>query len=175
MDAHAVASYVLTNDFGKVLKSKHRRWARAFLRSVKRTIRRLRRSHFFGFEATTHFPYPKTRHCRRATMAERAVEHKQEKGAQGPKRIGTFKYGLEVPRNWKDLLRIDTEAGNRKWQEAVENEVAALIMHGCFDFKPPDYKPSGEYQYCRLHFVYEVKTDLRQKVRLVFDGSRVDP
>jgi len=53
--------------------------------------------------------------------------------------------------------------------------VAALVTHGCFDFEFPDFKPSGEYQYCRLHFVYEVKTDLRQKARLVCDDSRVDP
>jgi len=132
-------------------------------------------SHFFGFDATTHFPTPKKRRSRRATKADRENEQKEEKKQQGPKRTGTFKYGLEVPKNWKDLLRIDEAAGNRKWQEAVEKEVAALVMHGCFDFKSPDFKPSGEYQYCRLHFVYEVKNDLRQKARLVCDGSRVDP
>ena len=172
VDPHAVANYVLTNDLGMFSNTKQRRWARAFLRSVKRTIRRLRRSHFFGFDATTHFPTPKKRRSRRAN---RENEQKEEKKQQGPKRTGTFKYGLEVPKNWKDLLRIDEAAGNRKWQEAVEKEVAALVMHGCFDFKSPDFKPSGEYQYCRLHFVYEVKNDLRQKARLVCDGSRVDP
>ena len=31
-----------------------------------------------------------------------------------------------------------------------------------------------EYQYCHLHFVYEVKTDLRQKARLVAKSSMSD-
>ena len=53
--------------------------------------------------------------------------------------------------------------------------MAALLFHECFDFKSPDYKPSGEYQFCRLHFVYDVKPDLRFKAWLVCDGSRVDP
>ena len=72
-------------------------------------------------------------------------------------------------------MRIDEAAGNRNWQLAVEKEVAALIMHGCFDFKSPDFKPPSDFQYCRLHFVYEIKSDLRQKGQLVFDGSRIDP
>ena len=48
-------------------------------------------------------------------------------------------------------MRLDEAAGNRKWQDGVEKEVAALVMHGCFDFKSPDFKPSSEYQYYRLH------------------------
>ena len=53
--------------------------------------------------------------------------------------------------------------------------MAALLFHKCFEFKSGHYKPSGEYQFCRLHFVYDVKPDLRFKARLVCDGSRVDP
>ena len=37
-----------------------------------------------------------------------------------------------------------------------------------------DFKHPTDYQYCQLHFVYEIKTDLRQKLRLVCDGSRID-
>ena len=32
-----------------------------------------------------------------------------------------------------------------------------------------------KFQYPRLHFVYEVKTDLHQKARLVCDSLQVDP
>jgi len=99
----------------------------------------------------------------------------QEKVAE-PKGKCTFKYGLEVPRNWKaDIMRLDEAAGNRKWQDVVEKRVAALVMHGCFDFKSLDYKPSSEYQYCHLHFVYEIKADIRHKARLVCNGAQVDP
>ena len=48
-------------------------------------------------------------------------------------------------------------------------------MHSCFDFKSADYKPSAEYQYCRLHLVYDIKSDLTYKARLVCNGSQVDP
>jgi len=129
VDAHTVANcYVLTNDLGKILNSKDRRWARAFLRSVRRAIRHLRRSHFFGFDATTHFPTPKKRRSRQATKADRENEQKEEKQKQGTNRTGTFKYGLEVPKNWKDLLRIDEAAGNRKWQKAVGQSFACTIL-----------------------------------------------
>ena len=60
-------------------------------------------------------------------------------------------------------------------QDSVEKEFSARIHHECFDFKYPDYKPSGDYQYCRLHFVYDIKPDLKYKSRLVCDGSKVEP
>ena len=72
-------------------------------------------------------------------------------------------------------MRMDAVAQNRKWQEAVEKEVSALILHECFNFKSPGYNPPGNYQYCRLHFMYDVKPDLRYKARLVCDGIMVDP
>ena len=92
-----------------------------------------------------------------------------------PKGRRSFKFGLEVPRSWKDIVRLDTAENNRSWQDAIEKEIAALIYHQCFEFKSPEFKPSDEYQYCRLHFVYGIKPDLRYKARLVCDGSRVDP
>ena len=48
-------------------------------------------------------------------------------------------------------------------------------MHNCFDFKTTDYKPTTDYQYCRLQMIYDIKPDLTFKARLVCDGSQVDP
>ena len=70
---------------------------------------------------------------------------------------------------------MNDAAGNTRWQDAVEKEVAALIMHKCFDFKTPDYKPPTDYKFCRLHLVYDIKNDLTYKARLVCNGSQVDP
>ena len=174
-DAYAVATYVLTHDLGPISNSKHRRWARSFLRSLRHTIRRMRRSNYMdGFRAETYHPTPKKARSRRSVKARRAAERSEEKKNE-PKLNRTFKYGFELPKTWKDILRIDKAAGNTLWQDAVKKEVGALIQHQCFDFRSPDYKPSKDYQYCRLHFVYEIKTDLRHKARLVCDGSRVDP
>ena len=38
-----------------------------------------------------------------------------------------------------------------------------------------DFRPAPEYQFCHLHFVYEIKIDNRFKACLVCDGSWVDP
>ena len=57
----------------------------------------------------------------------------------------------------------------------MEKEIGALIFHQCFEFKSPNYKPSNEYQYRRLHFVYDIKIDLWFKDCLVYNSSRVDP
>ena len=171
-DPQAVANYILRNDLGHVSNKMYGRWARFFLRSLKRTLRRLRRSSFFGFQSTSFEPTPKKRRSRRYTPT---FMHKMAIDEPLPNDRRTFKFGLEVPRNWKDILRLDAVAGNRAWQGAVEKEIAALIFHDCFDFKSPDYKPPGEFQFCRLHFVYDIKPDLRYKARLVCDGSRVDP
>ena len=173
-DPQAVAQFVLSNDLGHTSNQRYGQWARLFLRSLKRTLRRLRRSSILGFTATTYNPSPKKLRSRRGkslTINGKAIKP----SIVAPTHSRDFKFGLEVPKSWQDIIRIDTAAGNRTWQDAIEKEIAALIHHQCFDFKSPDYKPSGEYQYCRLHFVYDIKSDLRYKARLVCDGSRIDP
>ena len=57
----------------------------------------------------------------------------------------------------------------------MKEAVTALIFYQYFDFKSPNFKPSSDYQFCRLHLVYDIKPDLTYKARLVCDGSRVDP
>ena len=49
-----------------------------------------------------------------------------------------FKFGIEVPKTWKDVLMIDSDAGNRLCQDAMAKEVEALINHECFDYKSPN-------------------------------------
>ena len=53
-----------------------------------------------------------------------------------PKR--TFKFGFEVHKTWKDIIRIDDEVIKKHWKSAVAKEISALIHHTCFDFKSPD-------------------------------------
>ena len=174
-DPQAVAQYILANDLGKISNGIHRRWARAFLRSLKRTIRRMKRVAFLELEASSYDPNPSKKACSRRAKRHARKANAKDAVHKPPKGKRTFKYGLEVPKTWKDIIRIDAAAGNTLWQQAVEKEVSALIMHSCFDFKSADYKPSAEYQYCRLHLVYDIKSDLTYKARLVCNGSQVDP
>ena len=99
-----------------------------------------------------------------------------EKVAAKTKRKADFKYGIKIPRNWNNIVCIDKAASDSRWADAVKKEVAALIHNGCFHFvESSAFKPKkDEYQYCHLHFVYEVKIDLRQKARLVANGSTID-
>ena len=178
-DPYAVAKYVINNNFGDVHSSKQHRWARALLRSVRQTIRRRRRVDdlFGGFSSRTFVCSP-DEPSRPKDMPQREWKRirRAEKVAAKKKRKADFKYGIEIPHNWSDIVRIDQAAGNTLWAEAVKKEVAALIHHGCFHFvESGAFKPKkDEYQYCHLHFVYEVKTDLRQKARLVANGSTID-
>ena len=114
-----------------------------------------------GFNSSSYNPTSCQISLERTVCARRgetkASKKKKNKSTRGQR---TFKHGLEAPRSWKDVVRIDAEAGNRSWQEAIEKEIGVLIMHDCFDFKTPNFKPSADYQYCRLHFVYDIKSDL---------------
>jgi len=49
VDVQAVANYILINDLGPISNGQHHRWARAFLRSLRRMLRRLRHSSVLGF------------------------------------------------------------------------------------------------------------------------------
>ena len=178
-DPYAVAKYVINNDFGNIHSSTQHRWARAMLRSVRQTIRRRRRVDdlFGGFSSQTFVPTP-AEPSRPKDVPPNVWKRirRAEKKAAKRKHKADFKYGIEIPRNWTDIVRIDLAAGNTLWADAVKKEVAALIHHGCFHFVSSEaFKPNrDDYQYCHLHFVYEVKTDLRQKARLVANGSTID-
>jgi hypothetical protein len=75
-DPHAVANYIIKNDLGPVYNNIHNRWARLFLRSLRLTLRRLRRTYILGFEATTFNPVPtnKKRRSRRYVRAAKTAE-----------------------------------------------------------------------------------------------------
>ena len=86
-----------------------------------------------------------------------------------------MQFGHAVPKNWNDIICVDTQNGNCLWQDAVAKEVAALLELGCFDIKSLNFKPPNDYQFVRMHWVYAVKYDLTYKARLVCDSSCVDP
>ena len=87
----------------------------------------------------------------------------------------SFKFGIYIPRYWSDLLRINEAVGNTIWRYGDEKKIATLIHHKCFAFKYPNFKLSKEYQYCRLHMIYDMRPDITHKARLVCDGSKIDP
>ena len=69
-----------------------------------------------GVEATTFNPThtsKKRRSCR--YDQNNGVPVGKSHKTPGPKKRRTFKFGLDVPKIWNDIIRKDDEAGNRNW------------------------------------------------------------
>ena len=142
LDPEATAAFILHSNFGTIMNVKHRRWARKLLQSLKHTIRQLLHVHYKGYRATTYDPLPKvSTFCTRcATSAVTAkAKPKPKKKKAGNSQMGSYKNGIKVPKKWCDVLCIDADAKNTKWQNAVQKEVVALLLHKYFDFRSPDF------------------------------------
>ena len=86
-----------------------------------------------------------------------------------------IKYGIEIPSKYSRAVQLDIALGKPLWQDAVRNEIAGLIYHDCFKFKPSSFKPDKSYQRVPLVLIFELKQDLRRKARLVIQGFKVNP
>ena len=81
-----------------------------------------------------------------------------------------YKFGLCIPRDYKDALLIDKSNNNTHWQTAIQLELDNIDAHRTFrDLGPGTPLPSG-YHNIRVHFVFDVKEDGRRKARLVGGG-----
>ena len=83
-----------------------------------------------------------------------------------------FKYGFEVPRDYKHAVWLDKRNGNTKWAEATQLEMTQLDDYSTFK-DVGKVIPDG-YKKIRVHLVYDVKHDGRHKARLVADGHLTD-
>ena len=85
-----------------------------------------------------------------------------------------YKFGIQIPRNVKEAFALDAKNGNTKWQDAMQDEITS---HYDYD----TYKDHGTikfldgYKRICVHFVFDVKHDLRHKARLVAGGHLTDP
>jgi hypothetical protein len=77
-----------------------------------------------------------------------------------------FKFGIQVPRNVKEAYELDAKNGNIKWQDDMKEEIDALLMFITFiDHGKIPYLEG--YKNIIVHFVFDVKHDLRHKSRLL--------
>ena len=116
-DPQATAHYVTNNDLGKIFNDKYRRWARSFLRSLKRNLRLLRQCSYLGFQATNYRPFNKHKRGQRGktlVVNGKQVGIPSEPTVPSSKSAKNFKYGLEVPSSYADVLRLDNSGGTRK-------------------------------------------------------------
>ena len=90
----------------------------------------------------------------------------------GPK----YKYGFEVPRDYRHALRLDEINKNTKWQDAIGTELQQIDDYDTFkDIGHKSIaKPPPGHKRIRVHLVFDVKHDGRHKARLVADGHLTD-
>ena len=43
-----------------------------------------------------------------------------------------IKFGIEVPKNYKDALRLDQENGNTLWQDAIKTKLDQINSYNTF-------------------------------------------
>ena len=77
------------------------------------------------------------------------------------------KYGIKVPRTAKEAIRLDNEAGNTMWHDAVDLEMNTIMS--AFDLSGGDIIPPG-YSEATGHIIFDVKMDFTRKARFVKNG-----
>ena len=90
------------------------------------------------------------------------------------RRAPIYKLGVQVPRNSREARLLDPKY-QYKWTAAEGVELAQLHEYNTFKNLGKCAKVPEGYQRIRVHFVYDVKHDLRFKARLVADGNLTQP
>lgn len=85
-----------------------------------------------------------------------------------------FKYGIEIPRNYQDILHIDKSNGNTLWKDALKKAMDCMMQYKVFKDIGLASRVPQDYKNIRVHFVYDVKHDGRHRARLVADGHLTD-
>ena len=86
-----------------------------------------------------------------------------------------FKFGVQVPRNAKEALELDSKNGNTKWKDAIDTEFKQINEFKTFRLLGSGEKLPDDYKQIPYMFVFDVKFDLRHKARLVAGGHKTDP
>ena len=126
-DPKSLSNYIDRNDVGNSAQAQIiKRWSRVFKRALRRVFKRCVKSNCFRFYSGSYHPTPKALRSRRVRKARREKfgdEASAEALAWPPvvssRKATKYEYGIEVPRNWGDVLRIDAKNGDYGCQEAV--------------------------------------------------------
>ena len=103
---------------------------------------------------------------RQQTLIRMAKQSKLKSYRTAP----VYQYGVQVPRDHADAVKLDEANGNTKWVSSEKLEIEQLNEFKTFQDKGHRTKPPPGYNVIRMHFVYAVKHDGRHKSRLVAGG-----
>ena len=92
-----------------------------------------------------------------------------------------YKFGFQVPRDYREATELDKLHGNTRWADAIKLELDQIDDYQTFTdkgkaiFRGRDITnaPNG-HKKIRVHLVFDVKHDGRHKARLVADGHLTD-
>ena len=123
---------------------------------------------------------------RLSRVKSRRLQNKKPHGKPGKKSnspnkrksnaMGTFKYGVYVPRTIEDALSMDSKNNDTSWEDAIKKEIDALQGYGTFKVvsKGKERGVKESHQYAPLRMIFDVKQCGRRKARLVIGGHVVD-
>jgi hypothetical protein len=83
----------------------------------------------------------------------------------------THKYGIKFPKSVKEALAIDAKTDTTFWRQAIKKEMK--IVMPAFEFNDDDKVPVG-YKYITCHMIFDIKSDLTSKARLVGGGHQTE-
>ena len=86
-----------------------------------------------------------------------------------------LKFGVQVPRNPKEAFDLDAKNGNTKWADAQKVELDQLEEYNTFKSIGKGTLPPPGYKKITVHWVYDIKQDLRHKAWCVTGGNLTEP
>ena len=87
----------------------------------------------------------------------------------------SYKFGVRVPSNTQEAIRIDSQTDEKLWTSAIEMELKQINDYETFRVMEHGEPMPPGYKRIPYHCIFDVKFDGRRKCRLVAGGHRTDP
>ena len=93
----------------------------------------------------------------------------------------SHKYGIRLPKNMEEALRLDEANGNHFWEDAVKKEMGKVkVAYRTHEAHTPEEvrkrlapELTG-YQEITCHLIFDVKMDFTRKARFVANGAKTE-
>ena len=95
---------------------------------------------------------------RTASGGKKKKSNSPNKRSSSP--MGTFKYGVYVPKNTKEALELDRRNGNTLWQDAIHKELGAIMSMKTFKVLSQQEKSKfnrKDSSFAPVRCIYDVK------------------
>ena len=110
--------------------------------------------------------------ARRTKVLQRMVNNAKRAQRHGEIQ---YKFGVRIPRNYKEAMQLDQENGNTYWQDAIALELKQLSDYKTYRSIGRSARVPEGYQQIPLRWVFDVKQSLKRKARLVARGDKTEP